>query len=239
MNQKMQLLILCGGLGTRLKPLTEETPKPMLRFNDKPFLEHLINYYSSQGIKDFILSVGYLKESIINYFGDGKKFNVNITYSKETSPLGTAGALYKAKKLLKSPFLVVNGDTFMEVDVKELIEQHKKKNALYTMCVKKTKRNQNTGCVVFDKKLKIKKFQSKEITDGNSFVNTGIYLLDKKIFKLMDKNPSSLEKDIFPKIKEGFYAHQIKKGYLIDIGTFKTYNRLKREFKKLENVINN
>jgi len=235
----MQLLILCGGLGTRLKPLTEDTCKPMLKFDDKPFLEHLINYYSSQGIKDFILSVGYLKESIINYFGDGKKFNVNIKYSKETSPLGTAGALYKAKKLLKSPFLVVNGDTFMEIDIKDLISQHEKQKALYTMCVKKTKRNQTTGCVVFDKQLKIKKFRSKEKTTSRIFVNTGIYLLDKKIFKIIGKGRSSIENDIFPKIKEGFYAYPIKKGYFIDIGTFKTYNKLKREFKKLENVINN
>jgi len=118
----MQVLILCGGKGTRLRPLTKTIPKPMLEFGGKPFLEYLIEYYKKNDIKDFILAVGYLKEQIVEYFGNGKKFGVNIKYSFEEKPLGTGGAVYNAKKYLKGNFIVVNGDTFTDFEPKDLLK---------------------------------------------------------------------------------------------------------------------
>lgn len=229
-----QMLILCGGLGTRLKPLTDTVPKPMLKFNEKPFLEYLIKYYSSQKIKTFILSVGYFKKVIIDYFSINKNSKIKIEYSEEKNPLGTAGAIKKAKKILDNTFLVANGDTFTEIDLKKAIKQHHTKNALCTICVIKTKRQQNTGYINFNKELEIKSFRSKESTKKNAFVNTGIYILNKEILDLIPKGKSSLENDIFPKIKERLYAYPIKKkGYFIDIGTFKTYYKFRRECKKI------
>lgn len=233
-----QMLILCGGLGTRLKPLTDRIPKPMLEFNKKPFLKYLIEYYSSQGIKNFVLSMGYLKESIIDYFSTNKHPGITIHYSKENNPLGTGGALRKAKKILNKTFLVANGDTFTEIDLKDALKQHHKKNALCTICVRKAKRQQNTGCIAFNKALEIKQFISKQKTNKEAFINTGIYILNKEILNLIPKGKSSLENDLFPRIKQGIYAYPIKKnGYFIDIGTFKTYGKFKKECKKITNLL--
>ncbi|HBB03198.1 MAG: Nucleoside-diphosphate-sugar pyrophosphorylase, D-glycero-alpha-D-manno-heptose 1-phosphate guanylyltransferase [Candidatus Peregrinibacteria bacterium GW2011_GWF2_38_29] len=234
----MQMLILCGGLGTRLRPLTEDIPKPMLVFDNKPFLQYLIEYYKGQGINEFVLSVGYLKEKIIKYFGNGKKFGVKINYSQENVPLGTGGALFKARKILKNVFFVVNGDTFREVNLNDLRQFYKKRDALCVIGVSNCMRKQNSGFVKFDKKWRIIDFRSFGDTKIG-YVNNGIYLMDKRIFEFFPKGKSSLEYDVFSKIKNGLFAYKIQKGYFIDIGTVKTYNQFAREFYKVKNVIGN
>ena len=236
--KKMQVLILCGGKGTRLRPLTKTIPKPMLEFGGKPFLEYLIEYYKKNDIKDFILAVGYLKEQIVEYFGNGKKFGVNIKYSFEEKPLGTGGAVYNAKKYLKGNFIVVNGDTFTDFEPKDLLKSTTKLNKfLGVICVKKTTRSQNSGCVKFDDNQVITAFNSK-IKTKNSFINTGIYLMTKKILKYFPNGACSLENDIFPKIKNQILAYPIENGYFIDMGTFKTFNQLQKEYKHLSNNLN-
>ena len=115
-------IILAGGLGTRLRQLVSNVPKPMASVNGRPFLAHLMDYWIGQGITQFIISVGYLKESIINYFGNEYQ-GIKIEYSEEESPLGTGGGVLLAIKNIKSDdyFVLLNGDTFFEVDLRELI----------------------------------------------------------------------------------------------------------------------
>ncbi|MCJ7509172.1 MAG: sugar phosphate nucleotidyltransferase, partial [candidate division Zixibacteria bacterium] len=116
----MQALILCGGLGKRLRPLTRKIPKSMLPVAGKPFLEYLIKLLKQNGIKEIILCTGYLHNKLKDYFGDGEKFGVNIQYSREHFPLGTGGAIKNAEKLIKSRFFVLNGDSYINLNLKSL-----------------------------------------------------------------------------------------------------------------------
>lgn len=230
----MQMLILCGGLGTRLRPLTDNTPKPMVLIDEKPFLQYLIEYYKKQGVDNFVLAVGYLREQIIAYFGDGDVLGVKISYSVEESPLGTGGAIKEALDLLEDDFFVVNGDTFMEVDLNDLRSFHKQKKALCTIGLKFIKRNQNSGFVQVGGDNEIVNFLSGENQKNEGFINAGIYVMNKDFSEFIPEGKVSLEDDVFAKIPSGIYGQQIKNGYFIDIGTFDTYNRFVEEFHKID-----
>src|SRR3989338_4163835 len=115
----MQAVVLCGGLGTRLRPLTEKVPKPMVELNGKPFLEHLVLFLKKQGFSEFLFLSSYHHEKIESHFGNGKKFGVNIAYSVEEKLLGTGGALLNAEQKLGEEFLLVNGDTFLPINFRE------------------------------------------------------------------------------------------------------------------------
>lgn len=236
----MQLLILCGGLGTRLRPITEKVPKSMIEFNGKPFLEYLINYYKSQGIKEFILSVGYLKEKIKKYFKNGEDWNVKIYYVEENKALGTGGAIKQAEKFLKDTFFVANGDTFVELNLENLRELHEEVKSLCTIAVKKAKRSQNSGYIQFDKENRVIDFKSKVDLGRELFTSTGIYLMDKRFLERFPKSDTfSLEDDVFAVNLNGVFAYTVNQGYFIDIGTFETYNALEKDFQKISNAINN
>ncbi len=235
----MQLLILCGGLGTRLKPITEKIPKPMVEINGKPFLEYLINYYRKQNINEFILSVGYLKEQIIAYFGNGEKWGVNIKYCEENEPLGTGGAIYKAHNLLKENFIVVNGDTFMEINLEDIIKFHEEKYALCTVALKRVKRKQNSGYIEINDQNEIISFKSIESSIEQGYINAGLYIINKKLLKKMPNEKFSIENDFFNKIQKQIYGYEVKEGYFIDIGTFDTYNQFVNEFNKISHLNDN
>ncbi len=234
----MQMLILAGGLGTRLKDLTKNTPKPMIEFGGKPFLEYLILNYRRQGVKNFILSVGYLNQQVIDYFNDGDKWNVQIQYSVEEDPLGTAGAIKQAEKLLKEEFFVTNGDTFMDINVKKVKNFHSNNRSLATLAVLKAKRKQNSGVIKLNSQGGILDFHSSEKSNADNFINAGFYLMKKEILDDIPQGKVSLENEVFPKIKNMLKAVEIVPEYFIDIGTFDTYNRFKQELNKAQNVIN-
>src|SRR3989304_7577631 len=121
----MQAVILAGGEGTRLRPMTCNTPKAMVPLLNRPFLEHLLDYLKQHGIRDVVLTMGYLPERVQSYFGNGSQFEVRLAYLIERSPLGTAGAVKNAEALLKEPFLVINGDILTEIDLTAMIRQHR------------------------------------------------------------------------------------------------------------------
>ncbi|MBT5016368.1 NTP transferase domain-containing protein [Candidatus Peregrinibacteria bacterium] len=229
----MQILILCGGLGTRLRPLTNDIPKPMVPIDGKPFLEYLIEYYKGQGANDFILAVGYLREQIIDYFGDGSAWGVTIKYTIEENPLGTGGAIKLAEDLVADNFVVVNGDTFLELDLKGLMDFHKEKQALCTMSLKLIKRNQNSGFVEMNEDSEITTFASIETQEEAGLINAGVCVMSKGILDLMPEGEFSLEYEIFEKLKKDFYGWEVQDGYFIDIGTFDTYNQFVEEFHKI------
>ena len=129
----MKAIILAGGYGTRLKEIAKDVPKPMISIMGKPFLEHQINYLKENGINEIILAVHYQADKIKSYFGTGHRWGVSITYSEESSPLGTAGAVKNAEKYIEDTFLVLNGDSYSHININDLIEFHKKKKSNFTL----------------------------------------------------------------------------------------------------------
>lgn len=207
----MQIVILCGGLGTRLKPLTEKIPKVMIEFWGKPFLEYVRRVFSAQGFRNFILCVGYKGEQIEEYYGE------NMVYSYDGNiPLGTGGALKKAEPLLENEFILTNGDTYLKIDFHDLISdfQKSKKLAMMVVYTKRKKRND-----VMVKNGEILRYDKKTRKNVNA-VWTGTMVMKKEILKLSPKKKIfSLEKEVFPKlIKKRQLAAYVTKTKFYPIG---------------------
>jgi len=131
-NRPTKAVILCGGLGERLKPLTDKLPKSLIMVGGKTVSEHLFDLFKKYGITEIVMCVGHMKEKIKDYFGDGSNFGVSIVYVEEDKPLGTAGPLKLARDLLKDSFIVTNGDELKNVDIPRMFRLHKRKNARAT-----------------------------------------------------------------------------------------------------------
>jgi NDP-sugar pyrophosphorylase family protein len=140
-NAPKKAFILAGGKGTRLKPITHEIPKPLVPLHGKPILEHTFDLLKKYGIKDIIISIGFKGDKIKEYFGNGKKFGVSITYVEETEPLGTAGPLNLARHLLKDTFLMCNADELKNIDLHDMFAFHKESGAIATIALTKRKHN--------------------------------------------------------------------------------------------------
>lgn len=183
-SYKNYVVIMAGGLGTRLGELTKETPKPMLKIGDRPMLQHLVEQFRDQGFSKFIFCLNYKKEVIIDYFGDGKKFGVLIDYVVETARLGTAGALSLLRDFdLHLPFFVVNADVLTTLDFKALLDNHMETNAVATMCVRSHDYAIPYGVVVSDQDKSILSIQEKPTYSFN--VNAGIYVLRHSVLDLV------------------------------------------------------
>lgn len=232
----MQVLILAGGLGTRLRSVVSDRPKPMAEVNGKPFLEYLIRNLVNKGYKEFIIAVGYKKEKIIEYFNDGSDFGCNIKYSIEEEPLGTGGAIANAKRLINGDILVLNGDTFFDIDFKALEKLHKEKQSKYTLALRKVDNVSRYGAVEFDEDDKIIGFSPKGENSESSYINGGIYIVKKEIIDNLEENKFiSLENDIIPNIvnKGNMYGYK-SNDYFIDIGIPEDYKQF-IEDRKVEN----
>ncbi len=173
-------VLMAGGKGSRLSPLTDDCPKPMLKVSGTPMLETLIKRLKKFGYSKIYISVNYLSEQIKDYFQDGEKFNIKIEYISENKPLGTAGSLYLLKGKINNPFLVMNGDVITEIDFVNFLRFHSSRNSKATMAVKLHEMQSDYG-VVETKGLNIVGFKEKPIF--SNYINTGIYIL----------NPESLE----------------------------------------------
>jgi dTDP-glucose pyrophosphorylase len=169
------MVIMAGGQGKRLRPYTENCPKPLLHVNGKPMLEHIIERARAEGFHEFVISIHYLGHMIEEYFGDGSKWNVNITYLRENEPLGTAGAISLLRPKPTAPFLVSNGDVLTDVHYSELLNFHARFGATATMAVRLHEWQHPFG-VVFTKGVDITGFEEKPIS--RSHVNAGIYVLE-------------------------------------------------------------
>ena len=176
-------IIMAGGRGSRLYPLTQNCPKPMLRINNKPILEILIEQCMKAGFEDFYISVNYLKEKIIDYFGNGEKFGINIQYIIEDKPLGTAGSLQLLPKTLDEPFLVLNGDLLTKFDYRNVMQFHASHRPLATMCVREHVMQVPYGVVKTDGH-KLIGMEEKPIY--RQFVNAGLYVLDPSILEYLE-----------------------------------------------------
>lgn len=228
-----QAVILAGGRGLNMRPFTHEVPKGLFPVGGKPILAHIVEMLRHSDIRDIIFSIGHLGEKIIEHFGDGKKFGVNITYVSEDKESGTGGALNLAKKYLRSDsFLVVHGDILVDIQVSDLIAFHKEQGTIATIALTSVVDPSQFGEVVMQG-TKITKFveKPKKGFHTSQLINCGLYLFNKEIFSYISKKEFSLLEDIFPTLAE---KNQLS-GYLfagrwVDIGSLASYERAIKEW---------
>ena len=186
----MKAVIMAGGEGTRLRPLTCDLPKPMIPVANKPVMEHILELLVKNGINDIATTLYYLPNKIIEYFGSGRKWNANIEYFIEETPLGTAGSVKNAEEFLDETFIVISGDALTDINIKNVLDFHNKNNAMATLVLKKEEIPLEYGVVVTDEGGKVIRFLEKpgwgEVFSDT--VNTGIYILSPEIFTLFEKD---------------------------------------------------
>ena len=220
-------VIMAGGLGKRLRPLTKNTPKPMLKIGNKPILEHIITKAKTTGFKNFIISVHYLHKKIRNYFKDGKKLNVKIKYIYEKTPKGTAAGLKNLKIKNKDPILITNGDVISDVDYAKIIEYHKNYKSDATVVIRNITQKNHYGIVKLKEK-KIIGFEEKPNFVIN--INTGIYVLNNNLLRLLNNKredmPNFLEK--LRKKNKKIIAYPIYEKW-VDIGTKLNFKNTKKK----------
>ena len=226
----MKALILIGGEGTRLRPLTLNTLKCMVPIVNRHFFEYQLALLKKYSIREVVLSICYLPDRIQKEIGSGKKYGMKIHYAKETTPLGTAGAIKNAEKYLDSTTIILNGDILTDIDLGKLTAYHRKKKALATIALHQVEDPSAYGLVITDKQSRIKRFLEKpkpsEIT--TDWINAGIYVFDKKVLEMIPAGMNvSVERETFPKaIKEtaGLFAYKAK-SYWLDIGKINKYKQ--------------
>lgn len=220
-------MLLVGGMGTRLRAVLPSVPKPLASVGDRPFLELLVRQLRRQGIRRLVLCTGHLAGQIEDEFGDGRGLDVEILYSKESQPMGTAGAVRLARHCLQSAadFLVMNGDSFMELDFGELIGFHRKHGGLVSMAVQRVQDASRYGTVQADPDGRVVAFAEKTGDDAPGLVNAGVYVFNQAVLDHIPETAASLEREIFPRLLPlGVYALE-QHGMFIDIGTPEDYAR--------------
>lgn len=219
----MQAVILAGGLGTRLRPLTKTVPKPMVPLGGTPYLEHQLRLLGQQSITDVVLLIGYLGEQIQNHFGDGSEFGLTIRYSREDSPLGTGGALRQAMPLLADTFLVIYGDSYLPIQYGEVLRTLESSSALGVVTVYDNQ-NEDTGVtnnIALDSNNTIVKYEKDNPHDPDlRYVEAGVLALKQSVVSDIPHGKVSLEEEVFPRL----IAERRLRGYVTqqrfyDIGT--------------------
>ena len=232
-KQSIQAVILAGGEGMRLRPLTYKIPKPMVPINGRPFLWHQLKLIKSHGVTDVLILAGYLGKQIEDYFGNGFRLGLNIDYSYEEGLLGTGGALKRAENKLQEAFVLLNGDTYLSIDYKKVMDyfhQHRKIEAI-TVYNNSDKIAPNNVKIIEESNL-VTGYSKKNNKDMNC-LDAGLMVFKKKIVTFIKKNKkTSLEEEIFPKlikIKELIAYPTSQKFY--DIGSFQGLKFLREMLK--------
>jgi len=224
----MKALFLAGGMGTRLKPLTDDLPKPMVPIMNKPLLERSMDNLKKCGINEIVISAGYKSQYIKDYFGDGSRFGLKIEYVCEKTPMGTGGAIKKTGYLYNDTFLVLNADILCDIDFRELIEVHKNKAAAVTIAVTRVSNPSAYGVIEYDEADYAISFTEKPEAHEikSNYINAGVYVFEPIVLREISKNePVSVEREIFPALLRSGYKISVYKGckYWMDIGTPEKY----------------
>ncbi len=226
----MKAVIMAGGEGTRLRPLTSNVPKPMLPLVNRPMMEHIVGLLREHGIGEIVVTVAYLANSIRTYFGDGSEFGVKMVYAIEENPLGTAGSVRNAREVLDERFLVISGDVLTDVDLSSIIRFHEEREALATIGLIAVENPLEFGIVITRPDGSIDRFLEKP-TWGEVFsdtINTGIFVLEPRIFDYIEPDrPVDFSGEVFPALleaKEPLYG-AVADGYWEDVGTLEAYVR--------------
>lgn len=226
--ENMKAIIMAGGEGSRLRPLTCDCPKPMMRLMDRPVMQYALELLRTHGVTQIAATLGYLPDAIPDYFGDGSDFGVNIEYFIEKMPLGTAGGVKRAACFLDETFIVLSGDGVTDLDITAAVEFHRRKGALATLVLRKDENPSEYGVVCTDPDGKISAFYEKPgrcdiISDT---INTGVYILEPSVLdKIPDDRPFDFGHDLFPQlVREGLPVYgYIMDGYWCDIGDVRAY----------------
>lgn len=230
----MKAVILVGGEGTRLRPLTYGMPKTMVPILNRPFLEHMLRYMKSHRIDDVVLALCYLPDHIRDYFGDGSDFGVKLTYVVETSPLGTAGAVKNVAQHLDETFFVFNGDVFTDLNLTEMLKTHIEKSAAATIALTPVDDPSMYGVVESDVNGRVQRFVEKPKREEatTNMINAGTYILEPAMLEYIPPNQSYMfENGLFPLLLErgdpffSFASHD----YWIDIGTPDKYMKVNND----------
>ena len=230
----MKAVILAGGFGTRLKPMLDGCSKPMALVHGVPFLEYLISILKRQQVNKIVLCVHFLADQIMKHFGNGSRFGVSIEYSVEDKPLGTAGAIKNAEEYLEKTFCVLNGDTYLEINLHDLLQYHRIKNGIATMSLVRVQNTERYGSIKLAEDGRItgffEKVQAAPVREG--YINAGVQVFEKHLLDYVANDIAvSLEKQIFPEIVKRnlpLYGY-VTSGYFIDIGVPEDYLRFQNE----------
>lgn len=233
----MKAVIVAGGIGERLKPITDKIPKPMVEVNGKPILLYIINLFKKHGINEFIITLCYLPKMITDFFGDGVGFGVSIKYTYEDpqNPLGTAGAISLTQDLITNTFIVTYADILRDLDIKKMIDFHKKNKAFATINTYRRLRKDAKSIVVMDKNNKITKFIERPVQNNlkqNIWANGSFYIFEPEIFNFIPANKKTdFGNDIFPKVisTKNVYSFPTN-GYFVDIGNLEKLEFARESF---------
>lgn len=226
----MKAVILAGGLGSRLLPLTKKTPKPMLLLDKKPILEHLIDWTRKNGVKSVVLCVSHLRKNIEDYFEDGKRFGINIEYAISNKPLATAGQLKTAEDFIDDTFVCIYGDSIFDFSLRNMIKQHTKRKALVTMGLNEYKTELPYGVIETSKTGKVLRWNEKPEIKAN--INMGCYVMEPGILNFIPKNKPYGMDDVIKKAmsrKKLVSSFITKKGFT-DIGNKSSYEKAYQDY---------
>ena len=215
----VRAFVLCGGQGTRLRPVLADRPKSMALISGTPFLQLLLDRLKSQGVNDTILGTGYMAEKIESYFGSGNKVSMHIQYSREHEPLGTGGALKLAEPLISDPILVLNGDSYVEWSLHPMLELFNAKDADLVIMLQAVADVTRYGSVGLNQDGRVIQFIEKGVGAGPGLINAGVYLLRKQIIRNLPAGTAiSLEREVFPRLLDQRVYGLVCTGPFIDIG---------------------
>lgn len=226
-------VVLAGGEGTRLRPLTNDLPKPVLPVANRPFFEYMLDHLREAGVTRVIMALGYHAEPLIESFGDGSAYGLQIDYEVEQKPLGTSGAVRALLPELKETFIVLNGDCVTEIDIAAMVDQHVERREYATLAVHTVDDPSRYGVVVIDGIGYVNRFVEKP--PGPRFpahtVNSGVYALEPEMFNFIGDGFSMFEKDLFPTalmsgVEIGTFPWE---GYFMDMGTPDSFLQLNRD----------
>jgi mannose-1-phosphate guanylyltransferase len=218
----MQAVILVGGEGTRLRPLTSTVPKPVVPLVDRPFISFMLEWLCQHGIDDVVMSCGFLATSVRNVLGDGSRYGIRLRFVEEPDPRGTAGALKFASSMLDERFLMLNGDVLTDIDLTEQIAQHERTGARATLALVPVEDPSAYGLVHLHDDRAVKDFVEKPSPDAidTNLISAGAYVLERDILDLVEPGRNvSIEREVWPRlIGAGLYGYP-SESYWLDIGT--------------------
>jgi mannose-1-phosphate guanylyltransferase/phosphomannomutase len=227
----VKAVVMAGGEGTRLRPMTSSMPKPLLPVVNRPIMEHVLRLLRRHGLTDVVVTVQFLASLVRNYFGDGEELGMSISYATEEDPLGTAGSVKNAEDALRDEtFLVISGDALTDIDLTSLVAFHRERGALVTVCLTRVPDPLEFGITILDDDGRVQRFLEKP-TWGQVFsdtVNTGIYVMEPEVFDYVKPGENvDWSEDVFPRLLEegrAVYGY-VAEGYWEDVGTLESYHK--------------